>query len=57
MRRALVSPGLGTRHAAAAAITAETNSIALVLSQSSHAVTVYRHGRAILRLGRTEVSG
>src|ERR671911_258499 len=36
-------PGLGTRHAAAASITAETDAIAIVVSQSS-VVRVYAQG-------------
>lgn len=39
--------GLGARHASAAAITGVTNSIALVVSESSGRVTVFRGGRII----------
>jgi len=42
--------GLGARHAAAAAITAETDATAVVVSASSGTVTVFHKGRAILEL-------
>jgi len=44
--------GLGTRHAAGAAISAATNAVAVVLSQSTGAVSVYKGGRLILSLSR-----
>jgi diadenylate cyclase len=42
--------GLGSRHMAAAGITHETESIAVVVSQTSGTVRVFRHGRAVLEL-------
>jgi DNA integrity scanning protein DisA with diadenylate cyclase activity len=39
--------GLGTRHAAAAAITASTGAVALVLSQSTGTVSVFKSGRMV----------
>jgi DNA integrity scanning protein DisA with diadenylate cyclase activity len=44
--------GLGTRHQAAAAITAQTQAMAVVLSQSTGTVTVFRHGQIVLKLER-----
>ena len=45
--------GLGARHAAAASITASTNCIALVVSQTSGAVRLFREGNIILELHQT----
>jgi DNA integrity scanning protein DisA with diadenylate cyclase activity len=42
--------GLGSRHKAAAGMTHETEAIAVVVSQTSGAVRVFRHGRAVLEL-------
>src|SRR3989440_9078730 len=42
--------GLGARHAAAAAITVETNAVAISVSQSSGAVRVWKGGQAVLEL-------
>jgi diadenylate cyclase len=42
--RTPLTPGLGTRHAAAASITADTHAVAIVVSQSS-VVRVYAEGR------------
>jgi DNA integrity scanning protein DisA with diadenylate cyclase activity len=39
--------GLGTRHAAAAAITASTGSVSLAISQSTGTVTVFKSGQMI----------
>lgn len=39
--------GLGTRHEAAAEITATTNAIALCVSQSTGTISIYRHGRLV----------
>lgn len=47
VRVELVS-GLGTRHRVAAAMTKATKAIALVLSQSTGRVTVYKSGREVL---------
>ena len=49
-RRVKLGPGLGARHTAAAAITAHTNSVAVVISESSGRVTAFHDGRAILEL-------
>lgn len=45
--------GLGARHAAAASITAETKSIALVVSQTSGAVRLFKDGNIVLELHQT----
>ena len=42
--------GLGTRHWAAAAITAVTKSVAVVVSQSTGTVRLFRDGEVILRV-------
>jgi DNA integrity scanning protein DisA with diadenylate cyclase activity len=56
--KAKLTSGLGTRHAAAAAVTAETDAIAVVVSASSGTVTVFHEGKPILELekphGETE---
>jgi diadenylate cyclase len=45
--------GLGARHAAAAAITASTQCIALAVSQSSGAVRLFKEGNILLELHQT----
>lgn len=45
--------GLGARHAAAAGITASTQCIALVVSQSSGAVRLFKEGKIVLELHQT----
>lgn len=47
-----LSPGLGARHAAAAATTALTESAAVVLSQSSGSISVLHDGEVILDVER-----
>ena len=42
--------GLGTRHLAAAAITASTKSIALTVSESTGNVRIWRRGKMITEL-------
>jgi len=42
--------GLGARHAAAAAMTVESNAVAISVSQSSGAVRVWKSGQAVLEL-------
>lgn len=49
--------GLGARHAAAAALTAATDTVTVVLSQSSGAVTVFHTGQAVLELERPKPFG
>jgi diadenylate cyclase len=44
--------GLGTRHLAAASITAQTQATAVVLSQSTGSVTVFRRGKIVFKLER-----
>jgi mannitol/fructose-specific phosphotransferase system IIA component (Ntr-type) len=44
--------GLGTRHQAAAAISAHTRAVAIVVSQSTGTVTVFRRGQIVLTLER-----
>jgi DNA integrity scanning protein DisA with diadenylate cyclase activity len=46
--------GLGTRHAAAAGITAATDAVALCVSQSTGTVTVFRSGKLITDLHRAD---
>ena len=45
--------GLGARHAAAASITSTTKSIALVVSQTSGAVRLFKNGNIVLELHQT----
>ena len=45
-----VKEGLGSRHLAAAAVTAGTNGVTFVISESSGTVTVYADGESILEL-------
>jgi hypothetical protein len=42
--------GLGARHMAAAGISRQTEAVAIVVSQTSGTVRVFRHGRAVLEL-------
>jgi DNA integrity scanning protein DisA with diadenylate cyclase activity len=42
--------GLGARHMAGAGVSRDTDAIAIVVSQTSGAVRVFRHGRAVLEL-------
>jgi diadenylate cyclase len=42
--------GLGARHMAAAGVSRDTEAVAIVVSQTSGAVRVFRHGRAVLEL-------
>jgi hypothetical protein len=42
--------GLGTRHAAAAAITGSTRAVAFVISQSTRTVTVFKSGRILTQI-------
>lgn len=44
--------GLGTRHAAAAGITASTNAVAVCVSQSTGTVTVFKSGQLVTNLQR-----
>jgi DNA integrity scanning protein DisA with diadenylate cyclase activity len=48
----LLPGGLGTRHAAAAGITASTEAVAVCVSQSTGAVSVFRWGRLVTSLQR-----
>ncbi len=45
-----IRSGLGARHTAAAALTAKSDAIAVVISESSGTVTVFHEGKAILEL-------
>jgi DNA integrity scanning protein DisA with diadenylate cyclase activity len=45
--------GLGTRHAAAAGITASTDAVAVCVSQSTGAVTVFKSGQMVTNIHRT----
>lgn len=53
-RKVRLEAGYGARHASAAAITAVTNSVAIVISESSRNVTVYFKGRKLLELEEHE---
>ena len=48
--RVKIRAGLGARHRSAAALTAVTNSVALVVSSSSRNVTIFHRGRILLEL-------
>jgi DNA integrity scanning protein DisA with diadenylate cyclase activity len=48
----LLPGGLGTRHAAAAGITASTEAVAVCISQSTGTVSVFRSGRLVTSLQR-----
>ncbi len=48
-----LTSGLGTRHRVAAAITKVTRAIAIVLSQSTGRVTVFRNGKSIMTVSPT----
>lgn len=49
--------GLGSRHMAAAALTAKTSSVAVVISESSGKITVFCQGQVIMTLdGKTTVA-
>jgi len=50
-KKVSVQRGLGSRHLAAAAATAHSNSIAIVISESSGIVTVFWKGSKVLSLG------
>ena len=51
-KKVKVPDGLGARHTAAAAISAKTTSISLVVSESSGTVTVFAAGSPILQIHR-----
>ena len=46
--------GLGARHTAAAAITANTAAVSVVVSQSTGVVSVFRNGKRILALEKSK---
>lgn len=48
-----IRPGLGARHTAAAAITGVTDTVTVVISESSGTVTVFHKGKEILELEQT----
>jgi DNA integrity scanning protein DisA with diadenylate cyclase activity len=47
-----LSPGLGSRHASALALTTVTAATTIVISSSSGTVSVYDHGQTVLELER-----
>jgi DNA integrity scanning protein DisA with diadenylate cyclase activity len=51
-----VRRGLGSRHMAAAAITAKTDALAVVISESSGSITVFAKGAALLELEKPPAS-
>jgi DNA integrity scanning protein DisA with diadenylate cyclase activity len=48
--------GLGTRHQAAAGITADTRALAITVSQSTGTVTVFKNGTIVLTLERATMT-
>jgi len=50
--RAPIPSGFGARHAAAAGITACTNALAIVVSESTGMVTLFKNGAALMTLAR-----
>jgi DNA integrity scanning protein DisA with diadenylate cyclase activity len=52
VRHGRLPGGLGTRHAAAAGITASTNAVALCISQSTGTVSVFKSGKLVTELQR-----
>lgn len=50
LKKAKLRRGLGARHTAAAALTANSSALAVVVSESSGTVTVFHDGQAILEL-------
>lgn len=48
-----IKPGLGGRHLACAAISRETNAIAIVVSQSGGDITIYKDGEELLQIPAT----
>lgn len=48
--------GLGTRHQAAASITARTKAMAIVVSQSTGKVTMFQNGGSVLELERSSLT-
>jgi DNA integrity scanning protein DisA with diadenylate cyclase activity len=55
-KKVRVRRGLGSRHVAAAAMTAATNALALVISESSNAITIFAKGAALLELEKPPAS-
>ena len=51
--RISLKPGLGARHTSAAAITAQTDSVAVVVSESSGTVTVFNDGSIVFELEKS----
>lgn len=47
-----LTKGLGTRHSAAAGITLSSHAVAVVVSQSTGTVTVFKHGRIVTEIHR-----
>ena len=54
---ARLASGLGTRHGAAAGITASTDAVAVCISQSTGTVSVYRSGRLVTDIQRPTHGG
>lgn len=52
VRKTRLPMGLGARHAAAAAVTAATDALSVVISESSGSVTVFLEGKAVLTLSK-----
>ena len=52
-----LASGLGTRHAAAAGISATTDAVAVCVSQSTGTVSVYRSGRLVTDVQRPTPGG
>jgi DNA integrity scanning protein DisA with diadenylate cyclase activity len=55
-KKVRVRRGLGSRHVAAAAVTASTDALALVISESSGGITLFAKGAALLELEKPPAS-
>lgn len=53
-KKVVVPDGLGSRHTAAAALSAKTDALAIVISESSGTVTVFSEGAATLQVHRSK---
>jgi DNA integrity scanning protein DisA with diadenylate cyclase activity len=55
-KKVRVCRGLGSRHVAAVAVTANPDALALTISESSANITVFANGAALLELERPSTS-
>jgi DNA integrity scanning protein DisA with diadenylate cyclase activity len=47
---ALLESGLGARHTAAMAITTSTQALSIVISESTHRITLFKRGKLVMAL-------